>query len=163
MRIFLDESDVVLRQLRNLYHTLPLDLRTAKSLIPASDLIVEAVEYITYLKKSADSKSEQSDEENNNKLKESVEPIIIKHSPIEPTLKTITSKSVANPFLRPLSPQKSRNHSQLLTRAAVQTESFGKNLPVKLNLGPRSLPQKVILRPTLPLQVSVSRFFIQFS
>ena len=166
MRIFLDEADLILRQLRKLYHTLPLDLRTEKSLIPASDLIVEAIEYITYLKEDADSKKPQSDEKNNNKLMTNVEPIIIKHSPIEPTLQTITS-STANPFTKPngvtpLSPLKPKiitTQSQLLARTPVQPD--GKNVPVKLNLGPRSLPQKVILRPTLPLQVSVLSFLLQ--
>jgi hypothetical protein len=60
MRIFLNESSAVLRQLRLLYLQLPVDLRTDKVLIPASELILEAIEYIVMLK------NELENNENNN-------------------------------------------------------------------------------------------------
>ena len=77
MRIFLDDNDSILKQLRKLYYELPFDLRSEKTLIPASELIVEAIEFIACLKIEADF-SVNYGEENNNKKQRNEQVLALK-------------------------------------------------------------------------------------
>jgi hypothetical protein len=74
MRIYLDENDQLLRQLRRLYLQLPLDLRSDKLMLPASELVFEAIEFISMLKIEAEFKMATGETNNN---KKSPEPIVI--------------------------------------------------------------------------------------
>ena len=77
MRIFIDDNDCILKQLRKLYYELPFDLRSEKTLIPASELIVEAIEFIACLKVDADFRN-NSGEENNNKQQRNEQVLALK-------------------------------------------------------------------------------------
>ena len=50
MKITFDEGKAILKELVNLYLSLPEDLRTTNDIIHASELIFEATEYINFLK-----------------------------------------------------------------------------------------------------------------
>ena len=50
MKIIFDDGRAILRELVNLYMSLPEDLRTTSDVLAASELIFEATEYINFLK-----------------------------------------------------------------------------------------------------------------
>ena len=76
MRLYLDDSDLILKQLKRLYLQLPLDLRSDKPMIAASELIFEAVEFIDMLKFEG-LKPVTGETNNNGDTKKVSEPIVI--------------------------------------------------------------------------------------
>ena len=76
MRIYLDENELILKQLKRLYLQLPLDIRSDKPMIAASELIFEATEFIDLLKFD-DCKLSTGEANNNGNKKKNSEPVVI--------------------------------------------------------------------------------------
>jgi hypothetical protein len=139
----MDENEVILKQLRLLYHELPLDLRSEKPLIPASEIIVEAIEFLSCLKMEVDDKKYSSEENNNKQISE---PIVLTSKDIH-----IASKPT-DPII--VLPNATRNvvHIQpIQPRPPFQTSSLLN--PQKSILMPRGPSQAIFQRPPATNQV----------
>ena len=134
MRIFLDENEQLLKQLRLLYLQLPLDLRSDKPMIPASELIFEAIEFISMLKTETDFKMEAGES------KKKLDPIVILPIRNENSMPLKLSNTMNQIRTFPVSVE-SRNHT---------------TLPHTISLAPRPnlqtfLPQ----RPQVPVRLFI--------
>lgn len=171
MRIFLDDNESILRQLRKLYYELPFDLRSEKTLIPASELIVETIEFIACLKIEADFHA-NSGEENNNKKQRNEQvlalktfkqppPILPKPMPAPPPPPPPSTTTAPRPFYSNLNinvrPQ------SVLQRAQFPTGLSQVRMPQKTftMMPPRGHAQTVSVQ--LPNQVIIVFHWIKFN